>query len=207
MQSVLYEFLYQSDIDNLQNLCLIDKEAKRICYDKYFWYNYFDKHNLEVITDENTPQQWIHEFKSLKNAHSKTSAVIDYLMSNSPLEIFSFYLTEFDSYKKIPIFPQSLIHKVELLEVNYKPKELTFYREFDLLYMAYTFISNDFNVIEYNFRVDLKQLKYTLFMFYYYCYKHYIPIYNRGSGDRHYFPYIYENIIKDPFYQDEDEDV
>lgn len=58
--------LLNTDIDQLHNQCLVDKNTYNICTDPYFWQNYFNHHHIELNLQPNeypnTIDQWIQYF-------------------------------------------------------------------------------------------------------------------------------------------------
>lgn len=82
---ILYAVLLKSDIDTIENLCLLDKRMTNFCNDKNFWHAKFELDNLPIILKDqldNLPRNkntlpWIYEYKDVYNAKRKSEGLIN----------------------------------------------------------------------------------------------------------------------------------
>src|SRR5258708_7374227 len=51
LKDALYNILLHSDLNTIKNICETDKQANKICNDKYFWKNKITYDNLLIVED------------------------------------------------------------------------------------------------------------------------------------------------------------
>jgi hypothetical protein len=66
MEPLLYNILLQADINDIANLCLVNKQTYNICCNKQFWVEKFNNNNIFIPVNRGTPQSWIYLFMYIK---------------------------------------------------------------------------------------------------------------------------------------------
>lgn len=66
-EDIWREILLDSDINNLQNNCRLNKITFKICQRREFWVHYFNNHHIPLMfkVEPTTPLQWIKMFMAL----------------------------------------------------------------------------------------------------------------------------------------------
>lgn len=62
------EILLNSPIENIDNICSINKNTNKLCQDKYFWELKFENDKLPLMEYQNNYIEYIREYKIVSNA-------------------------------------------------------------------------------------------------------------------------------------------
>jgi hypothetical protein len=57
----MYNLLLQSSLKTLSNLCFTNKQAQKICFNRYFWINYANLNHYPII-EQTTIKNWLKHF-------------------------------------------------------------------------------------------------------------------------------------------------
>lgn len=64
----VYQIMLRMDIDDIQVLCLTNKEYGKICSNDQFWMMLFKQHGLKIYNHQDSMTNWIKEYKKVFNA-------------------------------------------------------------------------------------------------------------------------------------------
>ncbi len=76
MNDLYYEILLNSDIEDIDNLCMINKSFNNICQSKYFWIDKFNKDKLPLIKKHNKTVDWVIEYKKVLYVINRVNNVL-----------------------------------------------------------------------------------------------------------------------------------
>lgn len=65
-QSVLYQI---DNIDDLKNLCYVDKQFYHLCSQKEFWIHWYNKHQIKFINTYDNFEDWLKEYYHVLEAY------------------------------------------------------------------------------------------------------------------------------------------
>ncbi len=76
---ILFNILINNDINIVKSVCMINKNALRLCQDQYFWHEKFKYHHL-LIMSKVLPQSvndWLKEYKWVSDAYDEARTIIN----------------------------------------------------------------------------------------------------------------------------------
>lgn len=65
-QTILYQL---DNVDDLKNLCYVDKKFYHLCSQKEFWIHWYNKHNMTFINTYDNFEDWLKEYYNILEAY------------------------------------------------------------------------------------------------------------------------------------------
>src|SRR5437868_1536750 len=73
---IMFNVLYQADIDRIENLCFTNKYLNDICHTKQFWHAIFNRDHLPIFEDQNNINQWIVYYRKITKATKEADQLL-----------------------------------------------------------------------------------------------------------------------------------
>jgi len=78
MEDIQYQFLLQTDINDIPRACQANQKYYRHCSTKQFWIDKFEQDRLPLLSNQcNTIECWIDEYNNTANAVDTTDAILN----------------------------------------------------------------------------------------------------------------------------------
>lgn len=97
MDDATLNLLLQSNAKTLRNLCIIDRNSRRICDDKYFWKQKFEHDNYPIFIDTlpKNNKQWLDEYTLIETYFNEAYDILTVALMSHKAGRFNTSMIEF----------------------------------------------------------------------------------------------------------------